>query len=101
VIVVLCVCVVLTLLALLGAFAYFAWKNPDLLRTEQYTLTKLAIEHRLSGDDKAGIREAVEMIGSEPSGMKVALPTPDSKPSKAKAKKPAKAVEKQSEETGS
>jgi hypothetical protein len=86
-------CLVLVVLGLLSAFGYFAWKNPDALRTERYTLTKLAIEKRLSGDDMAGIREAIEMIGGESPEIKTALPTPDTKSGKSRTKKQEKTSE--------
>jgi hypothetical protein len=74
-----CACLVLTVLGCLTAFAYFAFKNPDALRSERYTLTKIAIEHHLLGDDLAGI---IERIETESSNRTVILPTPDSKPAK-------------------
>jgi hypothetical protein len=87
VIYVLCGCLVLLVLGLLGAYAYFARNNPDALRTERYTLTKLAIERRLRGDDVVGITEAIETIGDALSGTTTPLPTPDSKPGKSRTKK--------------
>jgi hypothetical protein len=86
-------CLVLLVLGFLGAYAYFALNNPDALRTERYTLTKLAIEQHLRGDDLAGITEAIEMSGGELQGTRTALPTPDSKPGKARTTKREKTSE--------
>ncbi len=48
-------------LALLGGFGYFAWKNPDVLRSEKFMLTKLALEKSKSvkGDHLTGLVEAI------------------------------------------
>jgi hypothetical protein len=72
-----------------AAYAYFAVKNPDALRTERYTLTKLAIEHRLRGDDVAGITESVNAFEVEPSESQkpLPLPTPEPRPKKPRAGK--------------
>lgn len=43
------------LLVFLGMSVYFAVMKPDLLRSEQYTLQKLALESRL-GDDRHGFQ---------------------------------------------
>ncbi|WP_316238598.1 hypothetical protein [Bradyrhizobium sp. SZCCHNR1015] len=45
----------------IGAYIYFAKINPELLRSEQYAIRKLEIEHRIVGDDMTGpIEEVVE-----------------------------------------
>lgn len=38
-------------------YAYFALTNPDALRSEHYSLSKLAIEHGLIGDSLTGMAE--------------------------------------------
>jgi hypothetical protein len=38
----------------IGFFIYFAFKNPDLLRSEKFTIQKMAIQHGLIGDDLTG-----------------------------------------------
>ena len=47
------VCTVI--LTFLVAYAYFAVTLPDALRSEKFTLTKLAIEHSSKGDDIVGL----------------------------------------------
>src|SRR5580704_12442463 len=44
-------------LLLLCAYGYFAVKDPDALRSEQYSLVKTAIEKRLLGDSITGLIE--------------------------------------------
>lgn len=39
----------------LGAYIYFMFKNPDALRSETFTLRKMAIEKSLHGDDLTGL----------------------------------------------
>lgn len=41
-------------------YVHFARKNPDALRSERYTLSKMAIEKDLIGDDKSGLKETDE-----------------------------------------
>ena len=41
----------------LASYIYFALKNPDALRSERFTLSKMAIEKNLIGDDVAGLVE--------------------------------------------
>lgn len=43
------------ILAIIGAFWYFAVKNPDCLRSETFTLSKLAIEKGQIGDTTRGL----------------------------------------------
>lgn len=47
----------ITISVFLIAYVYFAFKNPDALRSEKYTLSKMAIEKNLIGDNKAGLQE--------------------------------------------
>lgn len=39
------------------SYVFYAIKNPDALRSEKYTLSKMALEKNLIGDDKAGLTE--------------------------------------------
>lgn len=41
-----------------GAYVFCLLKDRDALRSEKYSLNKLAIEHRLIGDSKTGLFEA-------------------------------------------
>jgi len=49
--------VLLCLVALLyiSAYIFFAIRSPDALRSEKYTLTKMAIEHSMKGDNLSGL----------------------------------------------
>lgn len=38
-------------------YGYFALKNVDALRSEKYTLSKMAIEKNLIGDNRVGLQE--------------------------------------------
>ena len=40
-----------------AAYVYFGKTNPDALRSESYSLTKLAIQNRLMGDSLTGVRQ--------------------------------------------
>jgi len=44
----------LTVLLFIGTFIYCLFSNPDLLRSESFTLTKLAIEKGIYGDNLSG-----------------------------------------------
>ncbi len=44
----------------LGSYIYFMVKNPDALRSERFTLSKMKIEKNLIGDDKSGLKEISE-----------------------------------------
>lgn len=46
------VCVVFVVYVV--AYSYFAVKAPDYLRTEKYSLSKLAIERSVTGDNLSG-----------------------------------------------
>ena len=54
----------LTILIYLGSYIYFALKNPDALRSEKFTLSKIAIEKNLIGDSNVGLHEMDELSGS-------------------------------------
>jgi len=45
----------IVLIAILVAYFYFMVKNPDALRTENYSLSKLAMERGLMGDSLNGL----------------------------------------------
>ena len=45
----------LDFLCFILAYAYFAITNSDALRTERFTLQKIAIEHGLLGDSTTGL----------------------------------------------
>ena len=51
---------VLSVSIYLLSYVYYALKNPDALRSERFTLSKMAIEKNLIGDDKAGLLEIAE-----------------------------------------
>lgn len=46
-----------TVLIYLISYIFYALKNPDALRSEKYTLSKMAIEKNLIGDNIAGLIE--------------------------------------------
>jgi hypothetical protein len=48
-------------LVFLGTFVFFAVKDPDLLRSESYSIQKLAIQKGIVGDDTGYITEAEEV----------------------------------------
>jgi hypothetical protein len=50
------------ILLLLCAYIYFMRKNPDLLRSETYSLAKTAIEKQVLGDNLSGLREVVNIM---------------------------------------
>ncbi len=50
-------CVVL----FLGSYTFFAIKNPDALRSERFTLSKMAIEKNLIGDNDVGLTAISEL----------------------------------------
>lgn len=55
--VLLAVLICITMAIMAYAYIYAIHKSPDLLRSEKYTLRKLAIEKSLMGDDLHGILE--------------------------------------------
>ena len=59
--------------AYLCAYGYFAHKSPDSLRSEKFTLSKMAIEKSIKGDNLAGLidpenRKAIEAKATTPEG---------------------------------
>jgi len=50
----------LVLLTFLGAYIFLLFKDRDALRSEQYSLSKMAIERGLIGDDVTGLLEENE-----------------------------------------
>jgi hypothetical protein len=42
----------------IGAYIFFMIRNPDALRSERFSLNKMAMERGLIGDDLTGLREA-------------------------------------------
>jgi hypothetical protein len=64
-------------------YVFFSYRDSDALRSERYSLSKMAIEHRLVGDNTTGL---VEVIDAEPAeektprrGSKAIAPKRDSK----------------------
>lgn len=55
----------IALIVYVGAFIYFAAKDPDALRSEKYKLQKLAIEHGLYGDSAIGLIDAKQTAASD------------------------------------
>lgn len=55
----------IALVVYVGAFIYFAAKDPDALRSEKYKLHKLAIEHGLYGDSSIGLIDAKQTSPSD------------------------------------
>lgn len=55
----------------IGAYLFFLFSNPDALRSESYTLQKMALERGLVGDSDSGFRritpDIVALPSSEPS----------------------------------
>jgi hypothetical protein len=52
----------LALILFLGAYVYFASVNPDALRSEQFSLSKLAIEKGMLGDSLAGLHPSTSVL---------------------------------------
>ena len=61
-----------------GSYIFLLAKDRDALRSEQYTLSKMAIEKGLVGDNVVGLHRA-NVITSEDGGAKVALSSPRKK----------------------
>jgi hypothetical protein len=55
----------------LASYIYFAFRHPDALRSEKFTLSKIALEKNLIGDSRVGLLEIEDM---EKSSKAVALP---------------------------
>ncbi len=67
----------LSFLFALFFYALFAFKNPDLLRSERYSLSKMALEKTLIGDSSAGLTEVFDVrnaIAVEPGTEEFKLP---------------------------
>jgi hypothetical protein len=60
VIVTLIVLLVIIVILYLGAYSYCLIRNPDALRSERYSLQKMAIEHGLLGDSTSGTFKSEE-----------------------------------------
>jgi len=58
----------------LGSYVYFALTSPDALRSERFTLSKMALEKNLIGDSRAGLIGIDEMQTSQ---QLAALPSPE------------------------
>lgn len=50
--------VAVCLVTFIGAYIYLLFNNPDALRSETFTLSKMAIEKGLIGDSLAGLHQA-------------------------------------------
>lgn len=53
------------LLVFLGAYIYLLIRNPDALRSEQFTLSKIALEKGLVGDSVHGLFEYEKTISAK------------------------------------
>jgi hypothetical protein len=60
------VCTGCVLLVFLGAYIYLLLKMPDALRSEQYMLSKLALEKGMIGDNVAGLHDPRVIEESRP-----------------------------------
>ena len=54
----------LTILVYLVTYIGFSIKNPDALRSEKFTLSKMALEKNLIGDSQFGLKEVSELESS-------------------------------------
>ena len=61
----------LSFLIILGSYLYFARRNPDLLRSEQYSLRKLEIERGFLGDSTTGLLQRDEPLVALPGSIEV------------------------------
>lgn len=67
----------LVLILFLCAYVYFASTNPDALRSEQFSLSKLAIEKGMVGDSLSGLQRAhIEAVLSTNVNTVPVNPTP-------------------------
>lgn len=64
--------IALALLLFFAAYVYFAKTDSDALRSESYSLTKLAIQHKLMGDSLTGVREV--LVPTSAAGDQPGLP---------------------------
>jgi hypothetical protein len=78
----------LSILGMLLAYAFFAFRDPDALRSEKYTLTKMALQQGLRGDDLMGFVEPIEenqKIAALPTGeLQTVAPAPGKKISRSR-----------------
>lgn len=56
----------LCVIAYLVAYGYFMLKSPDALRSERFTLSKLALERSITGDNLAGFIEPPQQAPALP-----------------------------------
>jgi hypothetical protein len=49
--------IVISVIVYIAAYIFFGYKSPDLLRTERFSLSKLAIEKSVRGDNLSGLLE--------------------------------------------
>ena len=69
----------IVLTAYIAAYFWFAFKSPEYLRSERYSLSKMAIEKSVKGDDIAGFfsPEVVsEQLPTLPNESTATLPAP-------------------------
>jgi hypothetical protein len=64
--------IAMVLMVFLVAYGYLLLKNPDALRSENFTLSKLAIEKGLVGDNISGLHQP-PAIDSAPSAPLISL----------------------------
>ena len=69
--VIMVILIILVVVLYIGAYVFFALKNPDALRSEKYSLSKMAIEHGVYGDSAS---EIIDPSIANPSYR--ALPSP-------------------------
>ena len=55
------VCALLTVLLHGYSYIYFMHKNPEMLRTESFSLQRIALERGVSGDSLSGISDVTEV----------------------------------------
>lgn len=60
--------IAIVLLVYIGAFVFLLIRNPDALRSEQFTLSKMALEKGLVGDNVTGVIESASRV-SAPSNV--------------------------------
>jgi hypothetical protein len=48
----------------IGFYIYFALKDPELLRSEKYTIQKMAIQHGFIGDDASGFFKVTQIVNT-------------------------------------
>lgn len=70
------VMLILVLLLFLSSYVYFMRTNPDALRSEQFSLSKLAIEKGLIGDTLSGLHPASASLVAHDLNVIPANPAP-------------------------